>query len=178
MRKYTILLAAAPLALLAACADDADTDADMAEDTAADTTAIDTADTDQTMADDDYTPGPATALADAGDISGGYTYTAEDGKTRAVKIESEGKKYTYFGPDGIQYVGEYSWTNDGFRLLLPDFDGSQTWFAVREGSLIRMGEDTELTADTTVEGERYRRDDDNAMFTREPYIGSPVAPQD
>ena len=173
MRKFTILLAAAPLAMLAACGE-AETDADMTD---ADATTVATSDNDPTAAGD-YTPGPATALADAGDISGGYTYTAEDGTSRSVKIDASNKSYTYYGPDGITRTGDYTWTPDGFRLMLPDFDGTQSWFVVREGSLVRLNEDKKWTPEMTVEGDRYARDDDNAVFSREPELGSPVAPQD
>lgn len=174
MRKYTILLAAAPLAMLAACGG-AETDADMTD---ADATTVASAENDPTAADDSYTPGPATKLEEAGDISGGYTYTGDDGTTRGVKLDAANKSYTYYGPNGLTRTGDYTWTPDGFRLMLPDFDEAPTWFVIREGSLVRLNEDKEWTPELTVEGERYGRDDDNAVFSRETELGSPVAPTD
>lgn len=173
MRNFTILLAAAPIALLAACGgSETDDDAMMAEtEMAADEGATD-------MADDGYAPGPATSLADAGDFSGNYSYTADDGTTRGVTLNSQDKTYTYFGPDGLRRTGDYTWTPDGFRIRIDEFDDRPAWFVIREGSLIRLNDDTEVTSEQTVEGDRYRRDDDNAMFSREPELGSPVAPTD
>lgn len=172
MRNTTIFFAAAPIALLAACGG-AETDDTMD----ADATTVATADADPTAASDDYTPGPATALADAGDYSGNYTYTADDGSQQGLTINTEDKTYSYFGPDGLTRTGDYTWTPDGFRIMIPEWSEGPTWFVIREGQLVRLDEDKEFNAETVVEGERYSRDDDNAMFTREPYLGSPVAPQ-
>ena len=174
MRNTTILLAAAPLALLAACGD-AETD----DATDADATTVASSESDPTAAgEDDYTPGPATPLADAGDYSGNYTYTADDGSQQGLTIDTESQTYSYFGPDGLTRTGDYTWTPDGFRIMIPEWNEGPTWFVVREGQLVRLDEDKEFNAETIADGERYSRDDDNEMFTREPYIGSPVAPQD
>ena len=172
MRNTTILLAAAPLALLAACGD-AETD-EMSD---ADATTVATSEADPTAADQG-TPGPATALADAGDYSGNYTYTASDGSQQGLTINTEDKTYSYFGPDGLTRTGDYTWTPDGFRIMIPEWSNGPTWFVIREGQLVRLNEDKEFNSETIVEGERYARDDDNAMFSREPELGSPVAPQD
>ena len=174
MRNYLMMAAVAPIALVAACAGDADE----GETTDADATTVASSENDPTAAEDDYTPGPATALADAGDYSGNYSYTADDGKEYGVRLNSSDKTYTYFGPDGLQRTGDYTWTPDGFRIRIDEFDAGPAWFTIREGSLIRLNEDTEVDAEMTVEGDRYRRDDDNAMFSRFPEIGSPVTPQD
>ena len=174
MRNTAILFAAAPLALLAACGD-AETDDTMD----ADATTVATADADPTAAsDDDYTPGPATALADAGDYSGNYSYTASDGSQQGITINDKDKTYSYFGPNGLTRTGDYTWTPDGFRIMIPEWSEGPTWFVIREGQLVRLDEDKEFNAETVVEGERYARDDDNAMFSREPELGSPVGPQD
>lgn len=172
MRNYTMLIAAAPLALLAACAGDANEDDAMD----ADATTVATDENDPTATD--YTPGPATALADAGDYSGSYSYTADDGTEYGVRLNSADKTYTFFGPDGLRRTGDYTWTPDGFRIRIDEFDAGPAWFTIREGSLIRLREDNEVTADMTVEGDRYVRDDDNAMFSREPELGSMVKPVD
>ena len=172
MRNTTILLAAAPLALLAACGD-AETD----DATNADATTVASSESDPTASDAAGTPGPAMKLDEAGDFSGNYTYTADDGSQRGVTIDTESKTYKYFGPDGLQRTGDYTWTPDGFRIMIPEWDEGPTWFAIREGQLVRLNEDKEFNSETMVEGERYSRDDDNAMFSREPELGSTVAPQ-
>ena len=173
MRNYLMMLSIAPIALVAACGNEVNEDDAMD----ADATTVATAENDPTAASD-YTPGPATALADAGDYSGSYSYTADDGTEYGVKLDSQDKTYTYFGPNGLQRTGDYTWTPDGFRIRIDEFDAGPAWFTIREGSLIRLREDREVTPEINVEGDRYVRDDDNAMFSREPEIGSPVAPTD
>ncbi|BDI60024.1 hypothetical protein [Qipengyuania nanhaisediminis] len=174
MRKHTILLAAAPLALLTACGDGADE----AEGYEADATTIADAENDPTAAEDDYTPGPATRLSDAGDYSGGYTYTSPNGTEYELQLNSEDKTYKWFGPNGLERTGDYTWTPDGFRIMIDEFDGGPAWFTLREGSLIRLREDREITPEIEVDGERYRRDDSNAVFSRDPELGSMVVPMD
>ncbi|KLE34174.1 hypothetical protein [Aurantiacibacter luteus] len=176
MRKYLILTAAAPLALLAACGDsDADETA-MADDTAAaDTMANDNA----MAADTTAEAGPATTLADAGDYSGVYSYTGADGDT-AVRINSADMTYDYVGPDNQVQTGKYTTTPDGYRFKIDNWYGSPTWFTVSNGQLVRLNEDMELNTENsmTVTGDRYTRaTEGDAVFSRFPEPGSPVAPE-
>ena len=174
MRNYLMMAAVAPITLVAACAGDADEGEAMDADAAT----VASTESDTATMDADYTPGPATKLEDAGDYSGNYSYTAADGKEYGLALNSQEKTYTFFGPDGLQRTGDYTWTPDGFRIRIDEFDAGPAWFTIREGSLIRLNEDREITPEITVDGDRYQRDDDNAMFSREPSLGSPVAPTD
>ncbi len=167
MRKYTILLAAAPLAMLAACGDDAEEPVEPA----------DTEMTDTDTAASEYTPGPATSLADAGDYSGTYSYTGEDGATRNVTLNSADSTYSYTDAEGAEQSGTYTLADDGYRFRIDSYYGGPGWFTIRDGWLVRMSDDSEVTADTVVTGESYVRDD-GAMFSREPEPGSPVVPDD
>lgn len=172
MRKTTILIAAAPLALLAACGDGADETAETAD--TMDTASTEaTTGTDVTEADD---PGTATTLADAGDYSGTYNFSSEDGETRSITLDSTDKSYSYTGEDGTEKTGTYSWASDGYRLSIPDYYGSDTYFAFRGDSFYRVPSDLEFDAETEVSGDRYRQSD--AQFSRRPEIGSQVVPED
>ncbi|GGD60115.1 hypothetical protein GRI62_00350 [Erythrobacter arachoides] len=177
MRKYLILTAAAPLALLAACGDNDADETAMTDDTAA----ADTMANDNAMADANMNAeaGPATALADAGDYSGVYNYTGTDGET-AVRINSADSTYEYVGPDNQVQSGTYTTTPDGYRFQIADWYGSPTWFTVSNGQLVRLQEDMELNTENaaTVSGERYARaNEGDAVFSRFPEPGSPVAPE-
>lgn len=168
MRNSLILAAAAPLALLAACGDndveDADTDADVAADTMANDTA----------ADED---GSATALSDAGDYSGVYSHTADDGTETAIRLNAADRTYEYVGPDNEVRSGRYSWAEDGYRLKIDDWYGDPAWFTISNGQLVKLVEDMEVNEGITVSGERYQRaEDGDAVFSRFPSLGSPVAP--
>ncbi|RIV83884.1 hypothetical protein [Aurantiacibacter zhengii] len=175
MRNFTLLMAAAPLALLAACggndADEAemDTDADMTAE--ADMTANDTA------MSADSEPGPATSQAEAGDYSGVYSYTDEQGAQNAVRLNSSDNTYDYVGADGEMRSGSYTWDADGYRLNIEDFNGEPASFAISNGDLVRLQNDTALDSTMTVTGDRYRRaEESDAVFSRFPEPGSPVAP--
>ena len=177
MRKSLILAAAAPLALLAACGDNEADNAAMTEDTAA----ADSMANDSAMADTTATAeaGPATTLADAGDYSGVYSYTGADGDT-AVRINSADSTYEYVGPDNQVQTGSYTTTPDGYRFRIDNWYGSPTWFTVSNGQLVRLNEDLELNTENamTVTGERYTRaTEGDAVFSRFPEPGSPVAPE-
>ncbi|MGB3796452.1 MAG: hypothetical protein WA957_09140 [Alteraurantiacibacter sp.] len=175
MRKILVISAAAPLALLAACGD-----SEPAEDV--DTTSVETTmpadDMSTTMAAD----GPATTLDESGDFSGTYSMQGEDGADRNVTLNSADDSYEYTASDGTTRTGNYTRMDDGYRLQIEDYDGSPGYFTFSNGELVRLQDDTTVNEGTTVQGERYssRNDssDDDAMFSREPRMASPVAPQD
>ncbi|WP_340588468.1 hypothetical protein [Erythrobacter alti] len=172
MRKFTILLAAAPLALLAACGD---SDTDVSADTDADLTAMD----DSAPADDTMASGTATAMADAGDFSGTYSAPDADGTERRISFNANDNTYSYVDLDGTERSGSYMIANDGYRMTVADFYGEPAMFTITNGELIRLQQDVEIQADTEVSGQRYARtQDDDVVFSREPELGSPVAPQD
>ena len=183
MRKFTILAAVAPLALLAACGDndaaEVDTDADTM---AADTDTTDTMDT--ADMDGDAATGGDVATAEnfneAGDFSGDYSYTAPDGTARNVKINSTDGTYEYTGADGQMKTGRYELDASGYRFRIPDFYGSPAFFAISRGQLVEVGEDVEVTRETDFSANRADRSQPSqsrAVFSRSPEPGSSVAPR-
>ena len=170
MRKIITLTAAAPLALLAACGDNEpadDLDADPVE------TTMPADDMSNMQAD-----GPATTLEETGEFSGTYNMQSEDGTSRSIRLDSSDDSYEYTASDGTTRTGNYTRLDDGYRLQIEDYDGSPGYFTFSNGQLVRLQDDTSINEGMTVQGERYSRDDDDAMFSREPELGSPVAPQD
>ena len=172
MRKFIALTAAAPLALLAACGDN---DTEVPADTDADLTAIDdTGASAETMA-----AGPATSLADAGDYSGTYSVQTNDGTQRGITLNATDSTYSYVNRDGTERTGRYTITTDGYRMAIDDFYGEPAYFTISNGDLVKLQSDVDITPDIEVSGERYSRSQgDDAVFSREPQLGSPVAPQD
>ena len=167
MRKLILIASAAPLALLAACGETAEDTTDVA--VTDDMTATQPADPDE--------GGEATAIAEAGDYSGTYSFTAADGTKRSVSLDSSNNSYRYTGEDGTERTGTYTIADDGYRLSFADYYGGPAYFAYRNGAFYRLPENITVDTPIVASGERYARDDD-APFTREPEIGSPVAPTD
>ncbi|MWV26606.1 hypothetical protein [Aurantiacibacter rhizosphaerae] len=171
MRKFIAITAAAPLALLAACGD-----SEPADD-------METAPVETTMAADDATAtmpadGPATTLDDSGDFSGTYNMQGDDGTSRSVTLNSADDSYEYTAADGTTRTGNYTRMDDGYRLQIEDFDGSPGYFTFSNGDLVRLQNDANVEEGMTVQGERYSNGNrDDAVFSREPELGSPVAPQ-
>ena len=169
MRRIITLTAAAPLALLAACGD-----SEPAED-------IDTAPVETTIPEETTAAmpadGPATTLDDSGDFSGTYAMQGEDGTSSSITLNSADDSYEYTASDGNTRTGNYTRLDDGYRLQIEDYDGSPGYFTFSNGQLVRLQGDTSVNEGMTVQGERYSRDDDDAVFSREPELGSPVAPQ-
>lgn len=172
MRNYTILLAAAPLALLAACGDGADDTATADTAVAMDTAATPAADSAAMNGAD----GAPTRIADAGDYSGTYDLTGSDGNKRSINLNSSDKSYNYKAADGTEKRGQYTVTPDGYRLYLSDYDGSPGWFVYRNNAFDLTRDDIEVTEGSMITGERYTRAaaDDGAMPSRNPEIGSTV----
>lgn len=172
MNRKHILFAIAPIALVAACSNDADT--------------VDTDETAVAEADSGNTAAPAssdeatapTRLADAGDFSGDYSFAGPDGTTTRVTLDSKAGTYSYVGTNNQQVTGKYAVNNDGYRFVIDDYYGRPGYFVLSEGSLVRLPMDMTLEGnDITVTGERYARQD-GAPFSREPELGSPVVPED
>ena len=172
MRKFTILAAAAPLALLAACADnDADDTTMEGEDVAAaDMEANSTADAGDTA------PSTATSLDDSGDFSGSYSYTAPDGSSQDLRLNASDNTYEYTAPDGTVNTGSFERNADGYRIWIADYYGDPAWFSFSNDRLVRMNQDAEVNADTDFSAEDSGFED-RAVFSRSPELGSPVAPQ-
>ena len=174
MNKLTILAAAAPIALLAACGDSDVDETTMDDDTMASDTMAD-----DTMMADDAATGTATSQADAGDFSGVYSYAADDGSETAIRINSADNSYDYVGSDGEMRSGNYTWTPDGYRFQVGDWFGEPSYFVLSGDELVRQQGDLEYTEGSPVSGERYSRArESDAVFSRFPEPGSPVTPQD
>lgn len=172
MRKFSILAAVAPVALLAACADNEAEETAMADD---ETAAADM-ETNSTAEMDDTAPSTATSLDDAGDYSGTYSYNAPDGSTQDLRLNASDNTYEYTRPDGTMATGTYERNNDGYRIWIRDYYGDPAWFSFSNDQLVRMNQDTQVTADTDFSAQDSGSAD-RAIFSRSPELGSPVAPQ-
>lgn len=170
MRNMTFLLAAAPLALLAACG----------EPETEDTAALETDTAASTQSADDTRSDHATDLDEAGDFSGTYSFDAPDGTRTQLTVNAQDDTFEYKGADGTLESGNYDRLADGYRIKIEDWFGSPAYFTVSDGDLVRLEQDIDITPDMQVSGERYVRgdDEDDAVFSREPELASPVAPQD
>jgi len=177
MNKFAVLSAVAPLAMLAACAEDVE------ETDAIDTEAVDTSTTttgDTEAADMEAEAKPAAQLDTTGKSSGTYRYTDPDGKASDLTLDTKEGTYSYTSENGEEKTGSYSKSDDGYRFVINDYYGQIAYFTFSDDELIRLPTDAELTDTTNVSGERYSRNDSGSdeQFTREPEIGSPVAPAD
>ncbi|MXP11158.1 chitin-binding domain-containing protein [Pseudoblastomonas halimionae] len=170
MRKYTIMLAAAPLALLSACGDSADDETVTETDVVAETDAAG----DSAMVEDTST-GPATRIDDAGEYSGSYSFADDAGETRNVRLSSSDNTYSYTDADGNEQTGSYTVDDDGYRIRLADFYGEPATFAYRNDAFWLVDGDLIFAEDTDVNGDRYARNrDDDEMPSRAPELGSSV----
>jgi hypothetical protein len=175
MKTSLIFTAIAPIALLAACSDDAETadpidnaDAELA--TSPETTST-------TTAAADTGPMKPTKVAEAGDFSGTYSIAAGDGKTSRLTLDSKAGTYSYVAEDGQTRTGKYTLSDDGYRFIINDYNGRPGYFTLSDGFLVRLPTDVVLEGDNiTVTGERFDRDKE--VFSREPELGSPVVPAD
>ncbi|ABC64444.1 hypothetical protein [Erythrobacter litoralis] len=168
MQKLLVIAALSPLALLAACADD---DAAESVDTEMADGAAGSAEVAEPVA-----PATPTPMADAGDYSGTYSVQRADGTRTSLTLNSENDSYSYTGSDGVERTGTVNRLDDGYRFSIDDYEGSIAYFALSNGSLIRLPDDVAIDNTVTVTGERYSRD--NPPFSREPELGSPVVPDD
>ena len=175
MRKFSIFAATvAPLALLAACGDDdadqvdADADTSMMADNETNTDAMSTGDSDMA----------ASRMEDAGDYSGVYSATGEDGTETAVRLNSSGNTYEYVGADNEVRTGTYTLADDGYRFMISDWWGEPRWFTISNGDLVQLEGDVAINDDNVnVTGQRYTRaQESDAVFSRFPEPGSSVAP--
>lgn len=169
MRKIIALSAIAPIAMLAACGDNEVENEAMTAENAEMTTEM--------TSPVEPQPAQATTLDEAGDFSGTYDYTGEDGTSTSVTLNSEDDSYEYTDAEGEVRTGNFTRLDDGYRLRIEDWNGAPAWFTISQGDLIRLQQDSSVTSDITVEGERFVRSDEDAMFSRDPELGSPVAPQ-
>lgn len=175
MNTKHILMAIAPIAMAAACSNEAET-VD-SEDTAAASMEAPAGTAATYAAADAAAPATPMRLGDAGDFSGTYTLSGADGNTTQVTLDSAAGTYSYTGANGEPMTGRYTVDDDGYRFIINDYYGRPGYFVMSDGALIRLPMDATLQGEgITVTGERYTRD--NAQFSREPELGSPVVPED
>lgn len=140
MRHLTIL-AAAPLALLAGCADSTPVDEVEPEPMA----------TDEVPVTIELPEIPANSLTTI-DYPGVYS---RDGRTR-LRL-NEDMTYELIRPDGTSVTGTFSEMEDGSRIRLEDFEGGPAWFSVGNGAIYRLPDETTPYNEITAEGE-YKRE--------------------
>lgn len=146
MRRLTkITIAAAPLALLAACGGN-EADETAIEEPVETTAAVDPA--------NDAAP---TTLVDAGDFSGSYNYTADDGTARNLTLDASDDSYEYTADDGTVRSGNYARMDDGYRFEIVDYYGGPGYFTYSGGSIYQLEDDTFDSSQITVTGTRFDR---------------------
>ena len=150
--RSLIILAAAPLALLAACADSTPVDEVEAEPMA----------TDEVPVTIELPEIPANSLTTI-DYPGVYS---RDGRTR-LRL-NEDMTYELIRPDGASVTGTFSEMEDGSRIRLEDFEGGPAWFSVGNGAIYRLPDETTPYSEITAEGE-YKREPDRPT----PAVGAP-----
>ncbi|MXP40398.1 hypothetical protein GRI75_01900 [Altererythrobacter soli] len=153
--RSLIVLAAAPLAMLAACADSTPVDEVEPEPMAVDEVPV-------TI---DLPEIPANSLTTI-DYPGVYS---RDGRTR-LRLNAD-KTYELIRPDGTSVTGAYSELPDGSRIRLEDFDGGPAWFSVGNGAIYRLPSESTPFGEITAEGE-YKREPDRPTASVSP---SPTA---
>ena len=163
MRILTAL-AAAPLAVLAACADSTPVDEVEPEPMEAEAVPV-------TI---ELPEIPANSLTTINYV-GVYS---RDGRTR-LRL-NEDLTYELIRPDGTSVTGTYSEMEDGSRIRLEDFEGGPAWFSVGNGAIYRLPDETTPYNEITAEGE-YKREPDRpapSLATPSPEpAATPAAPE-
>lgn len=156
--RSLIVLAAAPLAMLAACADSTPVDEVEPEPMATDAVPI-------TI---ELPEIPVNSLVTI-DYPGVYS---RDGRTR-LRL-NEDMTYELIRPDGTSVAGTYSELEDGSRIMLEDFEGGPAWFSVGRGAIYRLPDESTPYDEITAEGE-YKREPDRPTATVAPPPPTPTS---
>lgn len=157
--RSIIILAAAPLAMLAACADSTPVDEVEPEPMAVDEVPV-------TI---ELPEIPANSLITI-DYPGVYS---RDGRTR-LRLNAD-KTYELIRPDGTSVTGAYSEMEDGSRIRLEEFEGGPAWFSVGNGAIYRLPGESTPFGEITADGE-YKREPDRPTATVAPTsTASPTA---
>jgi hypothetical protein len=157
--RSIITLAAAPLALLAACADSTPVDEVEPEPMAVDEVPV-------TI---DLPEIPVNSLTTI-DYPGVYS---RDGRTR-LRLNAD-KTYELIQPDGTSASGAYSEMEDGSRIKLENFEGGPAWFSVGNGAIYRLPSESTPFSQITPEGEYKREPDRPAASVAPTSTASPTA---
>ena len=129
MHKF--VLALAPVALLAACADEPTEEM------------VDTPDATGLVsneAEPGEMPAPTADGVETVDYSGSYTFTGLDGSQSTLTLDKEAGTYEYDSPAGKK-SGTYQRLDSG-RIAIEDFDGRAGYFSIAPGALYRLAEET------------------------------------
>jgi hypothetical protein len=156
--RSLIILAAAPVAMLAACADSTPVDEVEPEPMA----------TDEVPITIELPEIPANSLTTI-DYHGVYS---RDGRTR-LRLK-EDMTYELTRPNGTMTTGAYSEMEDGSRIRLEDFEGGPAWFSVGNGAIYRLPDESTPYSEITAEGE-YKREPDRRTPSFEPPSPAPTA---
>lgn len=142
------LIAVAPLAVLAACADSTPVDEIEPEPMEADAVPV-------TIELPEIPVNSLTTI----DYPGVYS---RDGRTR-LRLNAD-MTYELIRPDGTSVTGSYSEMEDGSRIRLEDFEGGPAWFSVGNGAIYRLPDESTPYGEITAEGE-YKREPDRPTPT-------------
>lgn len=140
MRKLIALTAVAPLALIAACADNSSADTDEV--------AVEDMDMGLETQPSPAAYSPPSDNVAAQDYSGSYTFTGLDGSETTLTLNSEDSTYSYSSPGSTEpLTGSYSLADN--RIEIADLsDDGPSYFSVSNDALYRLADDTRLYSDT------------------------------
>ena len=146
MRLAPALSLAAPLALaLAACGDTAP----------ADTADADTAGVDVNLPQvEPRFPSVAPDARTSVNYAGTYAQPVGEGE-RAITLRTDGT-YVMRDPDGAEITGTYNWYDDNSRILIK-VNGENQVYAIADGALYRMPDESAPSTGTMTEEQTYRR---------------------
>jgi len=148
--RSLIVLAAAPLAMLAACAESTPVDEVEPEPMATDDVPV-------TM---ELPEIPANSLTTV-QYHGVYS---QDGRTR-LRL-NEDLTYEIIRPDGTTVTGTYTEMEDGSRIRLEDYEGGPAWFSVGTDAIYQLPDETTPYTQISADSE-FKREIDRPSPSRE-----------
>lgn len=89
------------------------------------------------------------------EYAGTYELHNRDGQIDRITLGDDGT-YTWIAPDGTEDTGEFTWGEDNSRILITR-DGETNAFAVAEGVLYRLPEESAPLAGERSEETTWRR---------------------
>lgn len=147
MKRFLLLLLAAPLAL-SACGDSE------VDDRVVDTGDSDAVEVNLPATQPDYPLVPADARSTV-DYQGTYSQRTADGRERTIML-GEGDTFTMRDEDGVESSGTYNWYSDNSRILIKR-NGENEVYAIADGALYRLADENAPTTGPFTEDAIYRR---------------------
>ena len=145
MRVSVAFIAAAPLALLAACGESTPVDEMNAEPM------------ETVLATEAAEPEPISAIdLSQADYTGAYTMIEEDGTRETITLNPD-MTFEYTTSDGLTRTGEYRVMDDDLRLMIEDFDGRAAYFSLDDDTLYRLASQTADPTDRILAIGEYHR---------------------